>query len=47
MTNPFFPTTAIGSLPRPAWLREVLLERKSGKLSEIQISSVKAWRRSW
>src|SRR5262245_50797101 len=30
----FFPTTVIGSLPRPAWVRDVILDRKSGKLSE-------------
>lgn len=29
-----FPTTVIGSLPRPAWVRDVILQRKSGELSE-------------
>ena len=34
MNDPLFPTTVIGSLPRPAWVREVVLDRKSGQLSE-------------
>ena len=34
MANSLFPTTVIGSLPRPAWLREVILDRKAGKISE-------------
>ena len=29
-----FPTTVIGSLPRPAWLRDIILDRKANKLSE-------------
>ena len=29
-----FATTVIGSLPRPAWVRDVVLDRKSGQLSE-------------
>ena len=29
-----FPTTVIGSLPRPAWVRDVILDRKAGRLSE-------------
>ena len=29
-----FPTTVIGSLPRPTWVREVILDRKVGKLTE-------------
>jgi 5-methyltetrahydropteroyltriglutamate--homocysteine methyltransferase len=29
-----FPTTVIGSLPRPAWVRDVILDRKRGALSE-------------
>jgi 5-methyltetrahydropteroyltriglutamate--homocysteine methyltransferase len=28
-----FPTTVIGSLPRPAWVRDVILDRKAGRLS--------------
>ena len=31
-----FPTTVIGSLPRPMWLREVILDRKGGRLSEAE-----------
>ena len=34
MTDTLFPTTVIGSLPRPAWLRDVILDRKARKLSE-------------
>ena len=34
MADNLFPTTVIGSLPRPAWLRDVILDRKVGKLSE-------------
>lgn len=34
MALPLFPTTVIGSLPRPAWVREVILERKAGTLPE-------------
>ena len=35
-----FPTTVIGSLPRPQWLREVILERKSGALSEEEADRI-------
>jgi 5-methyltetrahydropteroyltriglutamate--homocysteine methyltransferase len=34
MSNPLFPTTVIGSLPRPAWVRDVVLDRKDGKIAE-------------
>ena len=34
MSPPLFPTTVIGSLPRPAWVRDVILERKAGRLGE-------------
>lgn len=34
MAEHLFPTTVIGSLPRPAWVRDVILHRKSGELSE-------------
>jgi 5-methyltetrahydropteroyltriglutamate--homocysteine methyltransferase len=27
-----YPTTVIGSLPRPAWVRDVILDRKAGRL---------------
>jgi 5-methyltetrahydropteroyltriglutamate--homocysteine methyltransferase len=29
-----FPTTVIGSLPRPAWVRDLILDRKDGRISE-------------
>jgi 5-methyltetrahydropteroyltriglutamate--homocysteine methyltransferase len=32
--GPLFPTTVIGSLPRPAWVRDVILDRKAGRLTE-------------
>jgi 5-methyltetrahydropteroyltriglutamate--homocysteine methyltransferase len=31
-----FPTTVIGSLPRPAWVRDVILDRKAGRLGEVE-----------
>lgn len=31
-----FPTTVIGSLPRPAWVRDIILDRKSGRLVEAE-----------
>jgi 5-methyltetrahydropteroyltriglutamate--homocysteine methyltransferase len=34
MAETLFPTTVIGSLPRPAWIRDVILDRKSGRISE-------------
>ncbi|MCZ6633797.1 MAG: cobalamin-independent methionine synthase II family protein [bacterium] len=34
MADTLFPTTVIGSLPRPAWVRELILDRKDGRLSE-------------
>ena len=34
MSNTLFPTTVIGSLPRSAWVRELILDRKDGKISE-------------
>src|SRR2546426_9272927 len=34
MPNHLFPTTVIGSLPRPAWVRDLILDRKAGKISE-------------
>jgi 5-methyltetrahydropteroyltriglutamate--homocysteine methyltransferase len=34
MTERLFPTTVIGSLPRPQWLRDVILDRKAGRLTE-------------
>ena len=29
-----FPTTVVGSLPRPEWLRELILDRKDGRITE-------------
>lgn len=34
MSPLLFPTTVIGSLPRPAWVLELILDRKAGRLSE-------------
>jgi 5-methyltetrahydropteroyltriglutamate--homocysteine methyltransferase len=34
MSRSLFPTTVIGSLPRPAWVRDVILDRKTGRLGE-------------
>lgn len=34
MDEVLFPTTVIGSLPRPAWVRDVILDRKAGHLTE-------------
>jgi 5-methyltetrahydropteroyltriglutamate--homocysteine methyltransferase len=36
MAEPLFPTTVIGSLPRPAWVRDVILDRKAGRLGEAE-----------
>lgn len=40
MFNHLFPTTVIGSLPRPEWLREVILDRKNGVLSETETTAL-------
>ena len=32
-----FPTTVVGSLPRPEWLRELILDRKDGRISPIPV----------
>jgi 5-methyltetrahydropteroyltriglutamate--homocysteine methyltransferase len=34
MPEGLFPTTVIGSLPRPAWVRDLILDRKAGRLAE-------------
>jgi methionine synthase II (cobalamin-independent) len=34
MREPLFPTTVIGSLPRPAWVADIILDRKEGRLSK-------------
>ncbi len=40
MTNTLFPTTVSGSLPRPAWVRELILDRKDGRISEQEVDEV-------
>ena len=34
MPDRLFRTTVIGSLPRPAWVRELILDRKEGRISD-------------
>ena len=34
MGDNLFPTTVIGSLPRPNWIRELILDRKAGRIGE-------------
>ncbi|MDA1050564.1 MAG: cobalamin-independent methionine synthase II family protein [Planctomycetota bacterium] len=34
MADTLFPTTVIGSLPRPSWVCELILDRKEGRISE-------------
>ena len=36
----FFPTTVIGSLPRPQWIRELILDRKEKSISEEEADQV-------
>ncbi len=36
VTDALFPTTVIGSLPRPAWVRDLILDRKAGRLGEAE-----------
>ena len=36
MASTLFPTTVIGSLPRPAWVLDLILERKAGRISEAE-----------
>ena len=40
MSNNLFPTTVIGTLPRPAWIRELILDRKDGRISEEDADGV-------
>jgi 5-methyltetrahydropteroyltriglutamate--homocysteine methyltransferase len=40
MNDSLFPTTVIGSLPRPVWLRELILDRKAGRISEQEADRV-------
>lgn len=34
MESTLFPTTVIGSLPRPAWVLDIILDRKAGRIQE-------------
>ncbi len=36
MADHLFPTTVIGSLPRPVWVRDLILDRKNGQISEAE-----------
>jgi 5-methyltetrahydropteroyltriglutamate--homocysteine methyltransferase len=36
VSDRLFPTTVIGSLPRPAWVRDLILDRKAGRLAEAE-----------
>ena len=40
MTSSLFPTTVVGSLPRPAWVRDLVLDRKSGRNPEKEADSL-------
>ena len=40
MANSLFPTTVIGSLPRPEWVRDVILDRKSGELDNEEADAL-------
>jgi len=40
MATQLFPTTVIGSLPRPAWVRELVLDRNAGTISEADADRV-------
>ncbi len=40
MSKELFPTTVIGSFPRPAWLRDVILDREAGNLSHSEASRI-------
>ena len=40
MASPLFPTTVIGSLPRSTWVRELILDRKAGRISEEEADSL-------
>ena len=39
MSTHLFPTTIIGSLPRPEWVREIVLDRNAGKISDSEANS--------
>ena len=36
--NVMFPTLVVGSLPRPQWVRDLVEERKAGRLGEEEAS---------
>ena len=36
MQKSLFPTTVIGSLPRPAWVLDLILDRKAGRITDEQ-----------
>ena len=38
--TPAFPTFVVGSLPRPQWIREIIEDRKTGRLSEDQATAL-------
>jgi len=40
MADRLFPTTVIGSLPRPEWVREIILDRKDKKISEDEATAL-------
>lgn len=40
MASALFPTTVIGSLPRPAWVRDLVLDRKRGAVTEQEADNV-------
>ena len=40
MSEPLFPTTVIGSLPRPMWVRELIEDRKAGRIGEREADAL-------
>ena len=40
MASALFPTTVIGSLPRPVWIRELILDRKDGRILEEEAGAL-------
>ena len=39
-TDYLFPTLVVGSLPRPVWIRELIEERKEGRISEADADAL-------
>ena len=39
-TDYLFPTMVVGSLPRPVWIRELIEERKEGRISEADADAL-------